>query len=77
MPASRVHSARLGFFDAFINSLTTCAKESGNKIGFVERAGAGLSAGGLAALLGNPADLALIRIDAIRWPETSCQAKEL
>jgi solute carrier family 25 oxoglutarate transporter 11 len=57
-------TARLGFFAKFTNVLTTRAKHKGNKIGFVERAGAGLSAGGLAAMLGNPADLALIRMQS-------------
>jgi solute carrier family 25 oxoglutarate transporter 11 len=57
-------TAPLGFFSKFMNILTTRAKHEGNKIGFVERAGAGLSAGGLAAILGNPADLALIRIQS-------------
>lgn len=57
-------TARLGFFDTFMKTLTTRAKNSGNKIGFAERAGAGLSAGGLAAMLGNPADLALIRMQS-------------
>jgi solute carrier family 25 oxoglutarate transporter 11 len=44
--------------------LTKRAKEGNRKIGFAERAGAGLSAGGLAAMLGNPADLALIRMQS-------------
>jgi solute carrier family 25 oxoglutarate transporter 11 len=57
-------TARLGFFDTFMKGLTKRAKEGGNKIGFAERAGAGLSAGGLAAMLGNPADLALIRMQS-------------
>lgn len=57
-------TARLGFFDTFMNSLTVRAKEKGNQIGFKERAAAGLSAGGLAAMIGNPADLALIRMQS-------------
>lgn len=57
-------TARLGFFDTFMNKLTVRAKEQGNKIGFGERALAGLSAGGLAAMIGNPADLALIRMQS-------------
>lgn len=57
-------TARLGFFDTFMGILTTRAKENGRKIGFAERAGAGLSAGGLAAMFGNPADLALIRMQS-------------
>lgn len=57
-------TARMGFFDTFMGVFTTRAKDSGKKIGFAERAGAGLSAGGLAAMLGNPADLALIRMQS-------------
>jgi len=57
-------TARLGFFDTFMKSFTVRAKEKGKKIGFGERAIAGLSAGGLAALIGNPADLALIRMQS-------------
>lgn len=57
-------TARLGFFDTFMKSLTTSAEAKGQKIGFKERAGAGLAAGGLAAMVGNPADLALIRMQS-------------
>ncbi|KAL3421842.1 mitochondrial 2-oxoglutarate/malate carrier protein [Phlyctema vagabunda] len=57
-------TARLGFFDTFMKSLTVRAKEKGTQIGFAERAAAGLSAGGLAAMIGNPADLALIRMQS-------------
>lgn len=57
-------TARLGFFDTFMKSLTVRAKEKGTTIGFAERAGAGLTAGGLAAMIGNPADLALIRMQS-------------
>lgn len=57
-------TARLGFFDTFMIRLTKRAKEKGQSIGFAERAAAGLSAGGLAAMLGNPADLALIRMQS-------------
>lgn len=57
-------TARLGFFDTFMSSLTRSAEAKGNKIGFKERALAGLSAGGLAAIAGNPADLALIRMQS-------------
>lgn len=57
-------TARLGFFDTFMGSLTTRAKSKGQQIGFAERAAAGLTAGGLAAMIGNPADLALIRMQS-------------
>ncbi|EKD16826.1 uncharacterized protein L3040_001110 [Drepanopeziza brunnea f. sp. 'multigermtubi'] len=57
-------TARLGFFDTFMKTLTARAKEKGNSIGFAERASAGITAGGLAAMIGNPADLALIRMQS-------------
>ncbi|KAK7508850.1 mitochondrial carrier domain-containing protein [Phyllosticta citriasiana] len=57
-------TARLGFFDTFMQKLTKRAETSGRKVGFAERAGAGLTAGGLAAMVGNPADLALIRMQS-------------
>lgn len=57
-------TARLGFFDTFMKSLGARAEEKGQKIGFKERAAAGLTAGGLAAFVGNPADLALIRMQS-------------
>lgn len=57
-------TARLGFFDTFMGSLTARAKAKGQQIGFAERATAGLTAGGLAAMIGNPADLALIRMQS-------------
>lgn len=57
-------TARLGFFDTFMKTLTVRATEKGKTIGFAERAAAGLSAGGIAAIFGNPADLALIRMQS-------------
>jgi solute carrier family 25 oxoglutarate transporter 11 len=57
-------TARIGFFDTFMKSLTASAEQKGTAIGFKERAGAGLAAGGLAAIVGNPADLALIRMQS-------------
>lgn len=57
-------TARLGFFDTFMKRLNTSADAHGTKVGFKERAGAGLVAGGLAAMVGNPADLALIRMQS-------------
>lgn len=57
-------TARLGFFDTFMKRLAVHAKENGTTVGFKERAGAGLAAGGLAAVVGNPADLALIRMQS-------------
>ncbi|KAK3705741.1 putative mitochondrial 2-oxoglutarate/malate carrier protein [Vermiconidia calcicola] len=57
-------TARLGFFDTFMKALTVRAEAKDKKIGFYERAGSGLTAGGLAAMVGNPADLALIRMQS-------------
>ncbi|TDZ30125.1 putative mitochondrial 2-oxoglutarate/malate carrier protein [Colletotrichum spinosum] len=57
-------TARLGFFDTFMAKLGQRAKDQGKSIGFKERATAGLTAGGLAAMIGNPADLALIRMQS-------------
>lgn len=44
--------------------MKTRTEAKGQNIGFKERALAGSSAGGLAALIGNPADLALIRMQS-------------
>lgn len=57
-------TARLGFFDTFQTKLQARAEKNGTKIGFMERSAAGLTAGGLAAMVGNPADLALIRMQS-------------
>lgn len=57
-------TARMGFFETFMTALEARAKTRGQDVGFTERAGAGLMAGGLAAVVGNPADLALIRMQS-------------
>ncbi len=57
-------TARMGFFDTCMTGLKTRAEAKGGGVGFKERAGAGLMAGGLAAMVGNPADLALIRMQS-------------
>ena len=57
-------TARLGFFDTFMGQAKARAEKLGKTPGFAERAVAGLSAGGLAAMVGNPADLALIRMQS-------------
>jgi solute carrier family 25 oxoglutarate transporter 11 len=64
-------TARLGFFDTFIKKLNVRAEEQKRKVTFAERAAAGLSAGGVAAMIGNPADLALVRMqsDGLKPPE--------
>ncbi|KKK14832.1 hypothetical protein P175DRAFT_0497477 [Aspergillus ochraceoroseus IBT 24754] len=64
-------TARLGFFDTFMGSLSKKAETANRPVTFVERAGAGLTAGGVAAMIGNPADLALVRMqsDGLKPPE--------
>jgi hypothetical protein len=57
-------TSRLGLFDTFQSYFQKRADEQGRSICFVERGVAGLLAGGLAAVVGNPADLALIRMQA-------------
>jgi len=52
--------ARLGLFDKFVDAVKT----PGEKMSFAKNAGCALGAGGIAALIGNPADLALIRMQA-------------
>jgi solute carrier family 25 oxoglutarate transporter 11 len=57
-------TARLGFFDTFMDKARSLSSTRQQALGFKERAVAGLSAGGLAAMIGNPADLALIRMQS-------------
>lgn len=57
-------TARLGFFDTIITGMNSRAEAAGSKITFAQRAAAGLTAGGFAAMVGNPADLALIRMQS-------------
>ncbi|KAI5811579.1 putative mitochondrial dicarboxylate carrier protein [Peziza echinospora] len=57
-------TARMGFFGTFMNHFNTKAKAEGRAVTFSERAIASLSAGGLGAIMGNPADLALIRMQS-------------
>jgi solute carrier family 25 oxoglutarate transporter 11 len=63
-------TARMGFFDTFQSQFTARAKAAGRDLSFAERSAAGLTAGGLAAVLGTPADVALIRMqsDGLRPP---------
>jgi len=72
-------TARLGFFDTFMTALKARKETTGGRIGFKERAGAGLTAGGLAACVGNPADLALIRMqsDGLKPPEMRANYKSV
>jgi solute carrier family 25 (mitochondrial oxoglutarate transporter), member 11 len=57
-------TARLGFFDTFQDLLAARAAKAERKVTFAERGAAGLAAGGVAAMIGNPADLALIRMQS-------------
>ncbi|KAH0614828.1 uncharacterized protein H6S33_000464 [Morchella sextelata] len=57
-------TARMGFFGTFMNKISAKAKSEGRDVTFGERTLAALSAGGLGAILGNPADLALIRMQS-------------
>lgn len=52
--------ARLGLFDKF----TASCKEPGKPLTFAQNSVCALGAGGIAAIIGNPADLALIRMQA-------------
>ncbi|KAJ3074635.1 hypothetical protein HDU98_010728 [Podochytrium sp. JEL0797] len=53
-------TARMGLFNSMIDTV----EKGGNKATMSQRAGAGLLAGGLGAVAGNPCDLALIRMQA-------------
>jgi solute carrier family 25 (mitochondrial oxoglutarate transporter), member 11 len=55
---------RLGFFDVFLGVAESNAQKYGRKLTFAERAAASLSAGGLAAGIANPAEVALIRMQS-------------
>lgn len=52
--------ARLGLYDIFMDNV----KEPGKPTGFLKTTACALSAGGIAAVIGNPADLSLIRMQA-------------
>mmetsp|Transcript_12350 Transcript_12350/g.40606 ORF Transcript_12350/g.40606 Transcript_12350/m.40606 type:complete len:291 (-) Transcript_12350:90-962(-) len=55
-------TARLGLFNIFMDELKK--RNAGQPIPLIEKAGAGLAAGGLGAIFGSPADLSLIRMQA-------------
>jgi solute carrier family 25 oxoglutarate transporter 11 len=56
-------TARLGMFNQFMD-IIKAGKKAGEGVSFAERGIAGLVAGGLGALVGTPADLALVRLQA-------------
>ncbi|KAF7557411.1 hypothetical protein G7Z17_g754 [Cylindrodendrum hubeiense] len=55
---------RLGLFSTFEKKLERQAREQGTTVGFGGRAVAGLGAGAIAALVGTPTEVALIRMQA-------------
>lgn len=57
-------TARLGLFGTFIRLFETRAETNETKVTFRERAAAGLGAGALGAAIGNPAEVALIRMQS-------------
>ncbi|KAK5083442.1 hypothetical protein LTR05_005944 [Lithohypha guttulata] len=57
-------TARLGLFFTFEDTLKQRAEASGTSYGFGQRAFAGLAAGGLAAFIGNPVEVVLIRMQS-------------
>lgn len=57
-------TSRLGFFFTFEDLLKQRAIRQGTSYGFGERASAGLAAGALGAAIGNPTEVALIRMQS-------------
>lgn len=57
-------TARLGLFFSFEDALKIRAEKNNTAYGFGQRALASLSAGGLGALIGNPVEVALIRMQS-------------
>lgn len=57
-------TSRLGLFFTFEDMLKGRAATHGTTYGFRERAGAGLAAGALGSMLGNPTEVALVRMQS-------------
>ena len=57
-------TTRLGLFFKFEDTLKKRASDKNTTYGFTQRAMAGLTAGGIAALIGNPVEVALIRMQS-------------
>lgn len=57
-------TSRLGFFFTFEDMLKARAERNGTSYGFGQRALAGLSAGALGSAIGNPVEVALIRMQS-------------
>jgi solute carrier family 25 oxoglutarate transporter 11 len=70
-------TARLGLFSTFEQKLEKQAREKGRRVTFGERTLAGVSAGAIAAFIGNPTEVALIRMqaDAAAPPEHQVRYK--
>lgn len=66
---------RLGLFSTFEKELSRRARERGTKLSFGERSVAGIGAGALAAAVGNPTEVALIRMQADGLKPLSQQAR--
>lgn len=57
-------TSRLGLFFTFEDALIKRAKNQGKEVPFGERAAAGIAAGGMGAFIGNPTEVALIRMQS-------------
>ncbi|KAJ3339199.1 hypothetical protein HDU93_008492 [Gonapodya sp. JEL0774] len=57
-------TARMGIFSSTLEYLKQWRERQGSAVTFADRAGAGLLAGALGSLIGVPADLALVRMQA-------------
>lgn len=57
-------TSRLGLFFTFEDKLKQRAERNGTTVSFGERAGAGLAAGALGSMIGNPTEVALIRMQS-------------
>ena len=57
-------TARLGLFGTFIRMFEGRAEENGTKVTFAQRAAAGLGAGAIGSAIGNPTEVALIRMQS-------------
>lgn len=57
-------TSRLGFFFSIENAFKARAAQRGGEIGFGQRAVAGISAGAMAAAIGNPTEVALVRMQS-------------
>jgi solute carrier family 25 oxoglutarate transporter 11 len=66
---------RLGLFSTFEKELTTRARENGTTLSFAQRSLAGVGAGAIAAVAGNPTEVILIRMQADGLKPLSQQAR--